>query len=100
MHDSFRSDKDRRYNPKRTVAVHQRASFVATIVLDLKNWYYDLPKELSLEYNGVAQNEPAVYITHMLYHTATILLMKPSVLRTQDQGKIDDFAHIWIKLTS
>jgi hypothetical protein len=52
----------------------------------LKNWYYDLPKELSLEHNGTPQNEPAIYTTHMVYHTAFIILMKPALLRSQDIG--------------
>ncbi|OAL49308.1 hypothetical protein IQ07DRAFT_76934 [Pyrenochaeta sp. DS3sAY3a] len=71
------------YNPKPSIAAHQKVSFIASAILDLKNWHYDLPRELSLESNGGAQNEPAVYVLHMLYHTVNILLMKPSLLKTQ-----------------
>lgn len=56
-------------------------------MLELKSWHYDLPKELGLEYGGTPQSEPAVYLLHMVYHTAFILLMKQSVLKLQDQGK-------------
>ncbi|KAL3455185.1 fungal-specific transcription factor domain-containing protein [Aspergillus heterothallicus] len=72
------------YAPKSSIQRHQTASFVSRTVLDLKNWYYDLPKELSLEHNGTPQNEPAIYTTHMVYHTAFIILMKPALLRSQD----------------
>ncbi|KAF2017005.1 hypothetical protein BU24DRAFT_448773 [Aaosphaeria arxii CBS 175.79] len=74
------------YSPKPTVRSQQRASFVARPILDLKNWYYDLPKELNLEYSGVPQSEPAVYTLHMLYHTSTLLLMKPMLPEGRDQN--------------
>lgn len=57
-------------------------------MLELKSWHYDLPKELGLECAGVPQNEPAVYLLHMVHHTAFILLMKQSVQKLQDEGKV------------
>ncbi|KAL4880626.1 fungal-specific transcription factor domain-containing protein [Aspergillus karnatakaensis] len=72
------------YMPKSNIKTEQTRSFLSGIVLELKNWYYDLPKELGLEHNGVLHNVPAVYTMHMVYHTAFILLMRPSLLKLQD----------------
>lgn len=64
----------------------ERDLFISKTNLELKNWYYDLPKELGIEYNGILQDQPAVYIIHMVYHTSIILLVKPSLLGSQDEG--------------
>ncbi|KAJ0421593.1 hypothetical protein BJY00DRAFT_311900 [Aspergillus carlsbadensis] len=72
------------YAPKSSIQRHQTTSFVSRTVLELKNWYYDLPKELNLEHNGTPQSEPAIYTTHMVYHTAFIILMKLALLKSQD----------------
>ncbi|KAL2842157.1 fungal-specific transcription factor domain-containing protein [Aspergillus pseudoustus] len=72
------------YTPKSSIHKHQTDFFISSTILELKNWYYDLPKELSLEHNGTPQSEPAVYTAHMVFHTAFIILMKPALLKSQD----------------
>ncbi|XDG07557.1 hypothetical protein ABKA04_007172 [Annulohypoxylon sp. FPYF3050] len=73
------------YYPKSRMPKQERDLFISKTNLELKNWYYDLPKELGIEYNGILQDQPAVYIIHMVYHTSIILLVKPSLLGSQDE---------------
>ncbi|OTB09486.1 hypothetical protein M426DRAFT_316032 [Hypoxylon sp. CI-4A] len=74
------------YSPKSRMQGKERDMFVSTMLLDLKSWYYDLPKELNLEYHGIVQDQPAIYTLHMVYHTSIILLMKPTLLASQDKS--------------
>ncbi|KAI1452360.1 fungal-specific transcription factor domain-containing protein [Annulohypoxylon moriforme] len=74
------------YYPKSRMPRQERDLFISKTTLELKNWYYDLPKELGVEYNGILQDQPAIYILHMVYHTSIILLVKPSLLRSQDES--------------
>ncbi|KAI0897212.1 fungal-specific transcription factor domain-containing protein [Annulohypoxylon nitens] len=74
------------YYPKSRMPKQERDLFISKTNLELKNWYYDLPKELGIEYNGILQDQPAVYIIHMVYHTSIILLVKPSLLGSQDEA--------------
>lgn len=74
------------YYPKSRIKGQEVPSFISTITLDLKNWSYNLPKDLNLDIGRASQSEPAVYILHMVYHTAFILLYKSFVLKSQDSA--------------
>ncbi|CAK7222722.1 hypothetical protein SBRCBS47491_004956 [Sporothrix bragantina] len=64
------------YAPKPLRGRKQRAIFVDSQLLALKNWQYDLPDVLRVD-RGRHQKIPQVYTLHMMYHTAYIILMRP-----------------------
>ncbi|OJJ36164.1 hypothetical protein ASPWEDRAFT_112374 [Aspergillus wentii DTO 134E9] len=69
------------YAPKATHRGSSKLpSFLESRLLDLKNWYYDLPSELRLDRPIPGSGPlPQVYTLHMVYHTNYILLLKPLI---------------------
>lgn len=68
-----------RYAPRPAITGAQRANFFDTCALKLRNWAYDLPPELRISRqteSDASNRRPHVYILHMMYHTAQILLAR------------------------
>ncbi|KAI5921203.1 fungal-specific transcription factor domain-containing protein [Camillea tinctor] len=100
------------YAPKPLLNGKQRAGFVDSTILELKNWYYDLPVALRLERSNTEQRMPQVYTLHMVYHTSYIILMRPffsqkqkenAALRASDRPKFGQLSGVsveWAKSIS
>ncbi|KAH7007807.1 putative Zn(II)2Cys6 transcription factor [Macrophomina phaseolina] len=71
------------YAPKPSLTGPQKFPFILSCILELKNWFYDLPSELRIDRLSWQNTPPQVYTMHMVYHTSFILLMKPFLGRSQ-----------------
>jgi hypothetical protein len=71
------ADDKHRYAPTPTLQAEQQKEFLTSCLLDLRNWLYDLPSEIRVSPANRDVKQPHVYILHMVYQTAQILLMKP-----------------------
>ncbi|KAL3426421.1 C6 transcription factor [Phlyctema vagabunda] len=65
------------YAPKPVCEKQHRTTFRHSCTLKLKNWYSELPAEVRIDGKSSSIRIPHVFITHMVYHTAIILLHKP-----------------------
>ncbi|KAF4543796.1 Zn(II)2Cys6 transcription factor [Lasiodiplodia theobromae] len=72
------------YAPKPALKGQQKAQFLSCCILELKNWFYDLPSEMRIDRLS-EKRAPQVYTTHMVYHTSFILLMKPFLAKDQPE---------------
>ncbi|CRG92311.1 putative transcriptional regulatory protein C530,05 [Talaromyces islandicus] len=66
------------YAPKSLIRESQRRSFCNSCILELKNWFYDLPAELRIDRPRTGML-PQVFTLHMVHYTAFILLLKPFI---------------------
>ncbi|KAB8237155.1 Zn(II)2Cys6 transcription factor [Aspergillus alliaceus] len=73
--------------PKPLLKDYQRPAFLKSCLLDLRSWFYDLPKELRVDR---ANEIPQAYTLHMVYHTARILLAKPFIMKGTIPSKTKD----------
>lgn len=71
------NDGDDRYAPKPLVHSSQRTAFLTACILELKNWLYDLPAEMRIDRQPEARKIAQAYTLHMVFHTTSILLVKP-----------------------
>ncbi|KAL0265125.1 hypothetical protein SLS55_001084 [Diplodia seriata] len=72
------------YAPKPTLKGPQKAQFLSHCILELKNWFYDLPSEMRID-RPSEKRPPQVYTMHMVYHNSFILLMKPFLGKEQQR---------------
>ncbi|KAL1650353.1 hypothetical protein SLS58_001170 [Diplodia intermedia] len=62
----------------------QKVQFLSNCILELKNWFYDLPSEMRID-RPSEKRPPQVYTMHMVYHNSFILLMKPFLGKEQQR---------------
>ncbi|KAF9701404.1 hypothetical protein EKO04_000603 [Ascochyta lentis] len=62
------------YAPQPSHTGSRREPFFHANLVELKNWFYDLPDELRLESGNQANTFPQAYTLHMAFHTTLILL--------------------------
>ncbi|OKL59862.1 hypothetical protein UA08_04960 [Talaromyces atroroseus] len=71
------------YAPKPMTRTSQRKSFRDSCILELKNWFYDLPPGLRIDRPRTGML-PQVFTLHMVHYTAVILLLKPFIFTGED----------------
>lgn len=66
-----------------------KESFFHSCLLTLQDWLFSLPRELKIrpsDRSDTLSRSPHVFVLHMIYHTALILLAKPLVPSKIPQG--------------
>lgn len=66
-----------RYAPKPACIASQRTAFLLSCSTELEKWHQELPPHLCISTASSSVRIPHVFTTHMVYHTAIILLHKP-----------------------
>ena len=79
-----------RYAPKPACAGRQRTAFLLICEIELSKWLEELPPELRLDTASSSIRIPHVFTTHMVYHTAIILLHKPFLDELRHSGFSDN----------
>lgn len=55
----------------------ERIPLFDSCILELRNWYYDLPAEFKVDNPGREKGLPQAYTLLMMFHTTIIILAKP-----------------------
>ncbi|RAK97283.1 uncharacterized protein BO80DRAFT_389884, partial [Aspergillus ibericus CBS 121593] len=69
--------------PKPLMKEPERPAFFKSSLLALRTWFYDLPPGLRIDRPN---NVPHAYTLHMIYHTTSILLAKPFLMRSSSDS--------------